>query len=323
MVTWIPEYRCADDLMQAAIGALLHSEDHFEATRGTGREILGTTFRLMNPRARLSRSETRGRAFSALGDLFWCLAGSRDVSFIEHYIPDYGKENSDDGATVHGAYGPRMFAPGDVNQVQRIIGLLREKPYSRRAVIQLFAGTDLEHQHKDVPCTCTLQAILRDSKLHLIAHMRSNDAYLGLPHDIFVFTMLQEMMACALDVDVGFYQHMVGNLHLYEGPDGKEEAARTYLEEEWQSIWAMPPMPRGNPFALLPSLTAAEAAIRRDPQATLGESFEPYWAELLLLLRIHSEIRHKANGYNERVSSMKDKVNSMYHVYIPSMGVTG
>jgi thymidylate synthase len=37
----------------------------------------------------------------------------------------------------------------------------------------------------------------------MVTTMRSNDAYLGLPHDVFCFTMLQEIIARSLGREIG------------------------------------------------------------------------------------------------------------------------
>ena len=58
--------------------------------------------------------------------------------------------------------------------------------------------------------------------------MRSNDAFKGLPHDVFCFTMLQEIFARTLGVHVGVYKHAVGSLHLY---DKDRQKANQYLKE--------------------------------------------------------------------------------------------
>src|SRR5437868_15019071 len=78
---------------------------------------------------------------------------------------------------------------------------------TRQAVIQIFDRIDLREKHNDIPCTCTLQLAIRDERLHLLANMRSNDWFSGLPHDVFAFTMLQEMLARALGIEVGTYKH--------------------------------------------------------------------------------------------------------------------
>src|SRR5437879_735593 len=73
-----------------------------------------------NARARLSRSENRGKSFSALGELLWYLSGRNDLSFIKEYVAAYEKDADRDG-TIHGGYGPRLFAMrGTVNQIASI-----------------------------------------------------------------------------------------------------------------------------------------------------------------------------------------------------------
>ena len=105
---------------------------------------------------RLSRSETRGRAFSCLGEFLWYLSGDNQLDFIRHYIKKYDHE-SEDKKTVYGGYGPRIFCQRGHNQLENVIGLLQEHPTSRRAVIQLFNAEDLgtRPRHPDIPCTCT------------------------------------------------------------------------------------------------------------------------------------------------------------------------
>jgi thymidylate synthase len=50
-----------------------------------------------------------------------------------------------------------------------------------------------------------LQFLLRGGLRNLVVYMRSNEAYKGLAHDIFAFTMLQEIMAREIGADVGTY----------------------------------------------------------------------------------------------------------------------
>ena len=96
----------------------------------------------------------------------------------------------------------------------------------------------------------------------MVTYMRSNDVFLGLSHDIFAFTMLQEMIAKKLNIELGKYRHSVGSLHLY---DDQIDTALQYLNEGWQSTSlnsAMPPMPDGDPWKYMPALLKAEFDIR-------------------------------------------------------------
>src|SRR5438552_48266 len=97
-----------DDLLHDVLKRLLRSGSHIHPTRGAADELPPVLLCLTDPRARLSRTESRGKIFSCLGELLWYLAQSDDVNFITYYLSHYLDE-SDDGRTVYGAYGPRLF----------------------------------------------------------------------------------------------------------------------------------------------------------------------------------------------------------------------
>ncbi|WP_297809593.1 thymidylate synthase [uncultured Methylophaga sp.] len=301
-----------DDLLNEVYRKLLQEGVEVEASKGKNIELNSVLLVLSNPLARLSRTETRSLLFSCLGELLWYLSGSNEVSFIEHYLPSYGELASDDGVTVHGAYGPRLTnAKGCINQIYNIIELLRTKPSSRRAVIQLFDASDLASYHKDIPCTCTLQFLIRNKKLNLITYMRSNDAYIGLPHDIFSFTMLQEIVARALNVDLGVYRHFVGSLHLY---DEKINKAQQLLEEGYQStLIQMPEMPMQDVWDSIYWLIKIEEQCRNgnDIRHEVRES-HPYWSDLARLLLVYAN--KKSKPYIEAIT--KDIEHDVYQVYV-------
>ena len=303
-----------DDLLAKVYRQLLKRGVRIVPTKGPAREIYGALLKLSAPRLRLSRSESRGKLFSCLGELLWILAGSKALDFITHYIADY-KDSSDDGLTVYGAYGPRMFGKGPYNQLQHVISLLRTKPDSRQAVVQLFDRNDILKPHKDIPCTCTLQFAIRDGRLTLLASMRSNDAWLGLPHDVFAFTMIQELVARSLGIELGEYKHSIGSLHLYERDEKK---AIRYLDEGWQRGRSMPPMPKGDPWQAVSALLEFEENVRLGTAVDLAlrDSMDPYWADLATLLMIYQASRAKAAGYQNEIKrlkrSMQDDGYSMY-----------
>ena len=72
-----------------------------------------------------------------------------------------------------------------------------------------------------------MQFLVRRGSLHMVVHMRSNDAFLGLSHDIFAFTFIQELVARSLGLKLGTYKHMVGSLHIYD----VDNKVRKFLKE--------------------------------------------------------------------------------------------
>ena len=160
-----------DDLLSETVEALRRSGLEVEPTKGAARELIGVTLELSNPRSRLSVTESRGLVFSCLGEFLWYASGSNALDHIQYYIPRYD-EFSDDGAILNGAYGPRLFAGGSDSQVATVVELLRRKPSSRQAVLQIFGAEDLLKESKDIPCTCILQFLVREGRLHLVVMMR-------------------------------------------------------------------------------------------------------------------------------------------------------
>jgi thymidylate synthase len=309
-----------DDLLFKVYRRLLRKRGSSDITptKGPATEINGALLQIKNPRARLSRTERKSALFSCLGEFLWYLAGSNKLNFIQYYIREYHKY-SDDGVTIYGAYGPRLFGlNGAINQVQNVIETLRASPSSRRAVIQLFRGEDLadnlESRREDLPCTCTLQFTVRNHQLHAMVMMRSNDAFWGLPHDVFAFTMLQELIARSLGVEVGPYKHAVGSLHLYTE---HTKAMQDYLEEGVQERIPMPPMPLGDPWSSVGKLLKAERAIRQGRPPSLA-NLDPYWCDLVRLLEVFRYSRDSAKGeQRKKINEIKKQMGSpVYDAHI-------
>lgn len=314
--------RTLDDLLEKVFRELLKSDNRVSPTKGDAREIFGVMLGIQYPRARLSRSDSRGNAISPIGEFLWYMAGSKNLDFIEFYIPGYGKF-SDDGISVHGAYGPRLFHSDGINQVEEVVKRLRDKPDSRKAVIQLYRAADLVSGAKDIPCTCTIQFVVRSRALRALVHMRSNDAFLGLPHDVFSFTMLQEYVARELGVGLGSYHHSVGSLHLY---DRNFEEAKAYLDEGFQASKNMPPMPRGSQAGAIQGILEFARSLRSgDVQAEIPEILDKYWRDLAVLLKIHALVKFArresssaspVTSVRKQIIELKDELNNLdYRIY--------
>lgn len=304
------EAETLDDLLMRVYRALLQKGHTVQSSRGDNLELRGIVLRLKDPRSRLSRTDRKGTVFSCLGETLWYLAGGNATSHISYYISQYKDE--DEHGKIYGGYGPRLFkADGHINQIRNIISLLREKISTRQAVIQLFAAKDLVEKHKDIPCTCTIQFLAREGKLHTITHMRSNDAYKGLPHDVFAFTMLQEIIARTLNLELGEYIHSVSSLHLYD--DDKEKAC-SYIGEAWQDRVPMPPMPAGDPWKSIRLMLSLEKKIRTDKIVKASQSkLHDYWKDLVRLLLIYRASKKQQTGNMRRLQrGMHSKVYDQY-----------
>ncbi|MCU4759618.1 thymidylate synthase [Bacillus cereus] len=218
------------------------------------REIMGSTLVLENPRTRILQNKIRNISLPfAIGEWLWCMQKSNLLDIIQYYAPSYYKY-SDDGKTLHGAYGPRIL-----EKLPGIITILKKDRESRRGVCPVFLDSDVNRDSKDIPCTTNLHFLIRNNKLDLIVHMRSNDIYLGLPYDVFNFTMIQEYCANLLDIELGTYTHMVNSIHVYEN---QYEKIHTIASNSPSKEIEMKRMPKRDLEKQMSHLLIAENLIR-------------------------------------------------------------
>lgn len=198
---------------------------HQVSPRGQAtREVLDASLCLTRPRARLVHlppARVLNPAF-AVAETVWIISGT-DAPWIFDYNERL-RQYADDGV-LRGAYGPRMRRWGGyVDQLQRVLTTLMEDPDSRRAVVQLYDPIRDADGHRDVPCTLGYRFHIRDGRLHMSTTMRGQDVWIGLPYDLFSATVLHELMAGWLGVELGEYHHHVDSLHIYERDLGNAEA---------------------------------------------------------------------------------------------------
>jgi len=205
------------------IKATMH-DYHYESSPRNQKikELIGATFTITNPRARIPTVVGRKFGLTYLAaELVWYLSANNETEWISRYS-NFWSNISDDGKTANSAYGARLFtyhpAIADRRFVQwsYIVEELKRDPDSRRAVMHLRTPSDSIDAKLDVPCTLALQFFIRDGKLHQVVHMRSSDVIFGIAYDVPAFTIFQEILANELNVGLGTYTHVSNSLHIYE-----------------------------------------------------------------------------------------------------------
>ncbi len=146
-----------------------------------------------------------------IAETMWVLAGRDDIEWLSHYLPR-AEQFSDDGRTWRGAYGPRLRG-----QLSHVLDLLRNNPLDRRAVITLYDPQVDAAPGKDIPCNNWLSFSSRLGKLDLHVAVRSNDAMWGWSGiNAFEWSVLQEITAGLLGIEVGGLHFSVTSFHLYQ-----------------------------------------------------------------------------------------------------------
>lgn len=146
-------------------------------------------------------------------EAWWILTGRDDVASIHPYSKNIA-QFSDNFTTFFGAYGPKI-----VQQLPYVIAKLAIDNDTRQAVINIWRESP--PQTKDVPCTLSVQFLIRGNRLYCIDTMRSSDAWLGWPYDTFNFSMLSSFIILKLrehyniNLELGNLIMNIGSSHLY------------------------------------------------------------------------------------------------------------
>jgi len=215
----LPEFDSVDEVQAWLLSALLRDGEAVSPRGMETRELTGIAFRLRNPRRRCISSPARKFHLPlAIGEFAWHMRADDDVAGLAYYAKRW-RDFAEDGHRITGScYGSKIFrARGEIaSQWTRLKKVLHDDPFSRRAVLLLWDDSGLDSGALDVPCTSTIQFLIRNSRVHAVVAMRSNDTIWGVPYDVFLFTMLQEYLACELGLDVGEYTHFASSMHLYQ-----------------------------------------------------------------------------------------------------------
>ncbi|WP_323955551.1 thymidylate synthase [Aeromonas caviae] len=154
--------------------------------------------------------------FFAIAESAWIIGGSNKLDTLSYYLKSYNRF-SDDHLTLNGAYGFRLREHFGYDQINYVIKELRNTPESRRCVLCMYGPEDLTNKiSKDIPCNTSIMLKIRDGCLDLTVTNRSNDIYLGVPYNFFVFQVLHYYLANEIGVNVGHQRHFTDSLHLYE-----------------------------------------------------------------------------------------------------------
>jgi len=166
--------------------------------------------------------------FATIAETMWVLAGRNDLAFLSRYLPR-ARDFSDDGQTWRAAYGPRLRNWHGVDQLRENLTLMRHELSTRRAVMSIFDPAVDFIDSKDIPCNNWIHWLVRDDRLHMNVAVRSNDIMWGFSGiNVFEWSVLHELMATWLNVDVGEITFFASSFHLYEH---HEHRARAIVEQ--------------------------------------------------------------------------------------------
>jgi len=189
-------------------------------------EIENYTYELP-PYVRFQNFESRKLKLPYIKEEFlWYLhADAHDTSITKHAKMWESLINSD--GTINSNYGQYIFGKNGLggtiagSQFDRAVEALKSDKDTRRASIAILQGRHLLSNTKDVPCTYSMNFRIRNDRLNLSVHMRSQDGVFGMGNDAPTFSFVQEMVYASLkdtypELELGNYHHVADSFHVYE-----------------------------------------------------------------------------------------------------------
>lgn len=188
-----------------------------------------------NPLERVLTDPIRdANPFFHVMEFVWMMAGRNDPDFLVQFVKrfqEYADTNNKTGKPLlHGAYGFRWRNHFNTDQIGVAVELLKNSPDTRRVVLGMWdPHVDLGTNHNDLPCNTHIYVDRDGSKLNMLVCNRSNDVIWGMTGANAVhMTFLQELMADALELDVGRYSVVTNNAHVYLDLPNVDRMISTY-----------------------------------------------------------------------------------------------
>jgi thymidylate synthase len=110
--------------------------------------------------------------------------------------------------------GQPLYLGGGVDQITRLVEMIRSSPDSRRLIVSAWNPGDLPRMALP-PCHTLWQVRVLNGRLHLQLYQRSADMFLGVPFNIASYALLQVMLAHVTGYEPGDFIHTLGDAHIY------------------------------------------------------------------------------------------------------------
>jgi len=161
---------------------------------------------------------------SALDEILWIWQKkSNNINDLNSNIWDSW---ADDSGSIGKAYGYQLqvehkYSEGMMNQVDRVIYDLKNNPYSRRIMTNIYVHQDLSEMNL-YPCAYSMTFNVTKEKgsdkltLNAILNQRSNDVLAANNWNVCQYSLLVMMLAQVCDMKVGEFVHVIADAHIYD-----------------------------------------------------------------------------------------------------------
>lgn len=102
-----------------------------------------------------------------------------------------------------------------MDQVDRLLYDLKNNPYSRRMMTNLYVHQDL-HEMNLYPCAYSMTFNVTGNKLNAILNQRSNDVLTANNWNVVQYAVLLHMIAQVSGLEAGELVHVIADAHIYD-----------------------------------------------------------------------------------------------------------
>lgn len=161
---------------------------------------------------------------SATDEMLWIWQKkSNNINDLHSHIWD---EWADDDGSIGKAYGYQMsikhrYKEGMMDQVDRVIYDLKNNPFSRRIMTNLYNHHDL-HEMNLYPCAYSMTFNVTQKKgedvltLNAVLNQRSQDVLTANNWNVVQYAVLVHMLAQVCDMKPGELVHVIADAHIYD-----------------------------------------------------------------------------------------------------------
>ena len=161
---------------------------------------------------------------SCVDELLWIWQKkSNNVNELKSHIWDSW---ADETGSIGKAYGYQMgvkhqYKEGRMDQTDRVIFDLKNNPYSRRIMTNIYVHNDLHEMHL-YPCAYSMTFNVTKEKdsekltLNAILNQRSQDVLAANNWNVSQYAVLVHMLAQVCGMKAGEFVHVIADAHIYD-----------------------------------------------------------------------------------------------------------
>lgn len=155
---------------------------------------------------------------AAIGEILWIWQKkSNNVKDLNSKIWDSW---ADENGSIGKAYGYQLgrkikFPEGEMDQVDWILKTLKDSPYSRRLVTNIFNHDDLKGMGLQ-PCAYSMTFNVTGDRLNGILNQRSQDILVANNWNVTQYAVLLYMFAQVSGLKAGEFIHVIADAHIYD-----------------------------------------------------------------------------------------------------------